>query len=41
MIRFFVEDKKVRLEINDEPARRAGLKISAKLLNLSRHKENP
>jgi hypothetical protein len=41
MINFFIEDKKVRLEINDEPARRAGLKISAKLLNLSRHKENP
>jgi hypothetical protein len=41
MINFWLEDKKVRFEINDEPARRAGLKISAKLLNLSRHKENP
>jgi hypothetical protein len=39
MINFFIEDKKVRFEINDEQARRAGLKISAKLLNLARHKE--
>jgi len=41
MINFFIEDKKVRFEINDEHARRVGLKISAKLLNLSRHKETP
>ena len=41
MINFFIEDKKVRFEINEEQARRVGLKISAKLLNLSRHKENP
>ena len=41
MINFFIEEKKVRFEINDEQARKVGLKISAKLLNLSRHKENP
>lgn len=41
MINFFIEDKKVRFEINDEQARRVGLKISAKLLNLGRHKETP
>jgi hypothetical protein len=38
MINFFVEDKKVEFEINNERAQRAGLKISAKLLNLARHK---
>lgn len=38
MINFVLDDKKVRFEINDDAARRAGLKISAKLLNLSRNK---
>lgn len=41
MINFFIEDKKVRFEINNDQARRVSLKISAKLLNLSRHKEGP
>jgi len=42
MINFFIEDKRVRFEINDEQARQAGLKISAKLLNLARPpKETP
>jgi hypothetical protein len=39
MINFFIEDNRVRFEINDEAARQAGLKISAKLLSLARHKE--
>lgn len=38
MINFVLDDKKVRFEINGEAARRAGLKISAKLLNLSLNK---
>jgi len=37
-INFVIVDKKVRFEINDDAARQAGLKISAKLLNLARRK---
>jgi hypothetical protein len=36
IISFFVEQKKVRFAINIEAARRAGFKISAKLLKLSK-----
>lgn len=36
MINLFVEDDKVRFQINEEAARRAGLKISPKLLTLAR-----
>lgn len=36
MINLFVEDDKIRFEINDEVAVRAGLKISPKLLSLAR-----
>ena len=35
MINFFIEDDKIRLEINPAAARRAGLTISSKLLSLS------
>src|SRR5213078_1103957 len=35
MINFFMEGNKVRFEINNEPAKRAGLRISSKLLNLA------
>jgi hypothetical protein len=38
IINFVHEGKKIRFEINDEAAKRAGLKISAKLLSLSRTK---
>lgn len=40
MINFFIEGKRVRFEINDEAARKAGLKISAKLLTLARKKNS-
>lgn len=43
MINFYLDEKrgkKVRFEINDQAARRAGLKISAKLLSLARKKED-
>ena len=33
MIRFFPQGDKIRFEINDEPAKKAGLKISSKLLD--------
>jgi hypothetical protein len=36
IIGFFIEQKKVRFAINIEAARRAGLKISAKLLKLAK-----
>ena len=36
IISFFIEQKKVRFAINIESARRAGLKISAKLLKLAK-----
>jgi hypothetical protein len=32
-----MEGNKVRFEINDPAAKRAGLKISSKLLHLARH----
>ena len=35
MIRLFVEENKVRFEINVEAAEQAGLKLSSKLLNLA------
>jgi hypothetical protein len=35
MINFVVEDKKIRFQINNDPARREGLKISSKLLGLA------
>ena len=35
MINFFIEDDKIRFEINPEAARQAGLTISSKLLSLS------
>jgi hypothetical protein len=37
MVNFILEGNKVRFEINDQPAKRAGLRISSKLLNLARH----
>ncbi len=36
MINFYIDDNKVRFEINRDAANRAGLKISAKLLRLGR-----
>lgn len=36
MVNFFLENDKVRFEINLEAARRSGLKISSKLLSLAR-----
>jgi hypothetical protein len=36
MINFVVENSRIRFEINDAAARRAGLKISSKLLALAR-----
>lgn len=36
MVNFFLENGKVRFEINLEAARRSGLKISSKLLSLAR-----
>jgi hypothetical protein len=35
MINFIIEDRKVRFQINDEAATKAGLKISSKLLSLA------
>ena len=35
MVNFTVEESKVRFEINEDAARRAGLKISSKLLRLA------
>lgn len=40
MVNFVIEQKKVRFEINDAAARLAGLKISAKLLNLAKRKDS-
>jgi len=39
MINFVMEGKKVRFEIGDEAAKRAGLRISSKLMNLARRTE--
>ncbi len=36
IIRFYVESDKLRFEINDEAARKAGLRVSAQLLEISR-----
>jgi len=36
MIRFFLEGQKVRFEINDDAAKKAGLKIDSKLLGLGK-----
>ena len=36
IVGFFIEDKKVRFEINPDEAHRSGLKISSKLLKLAR-----
>jgi hypothetical protein len=45
IINFYLEEKRgkkvLRFEINDQAARQAGLKISAKLLSLARKKEGP
>ncbi len=37
MIQFLMQERKVRFAINGQAARKAGLKISSKLLNLARH----
>ncbi len=37
MINFVIEDKKIHFQINDEAAKKAGLKISSKLLSLAAH----
>ncbi|MES1180225.1 MAG: YfiR family protein [Verrucomicrobiota bacterium] len=37
MIDFVIEDKKIHFQINDEAAKKAGLKISSKLLSLAAH----
>jgi len=39
MIRFFMDEKKVRFDINDEAARNANLRISSKLLSVARRVE--
>ena len=39
MIRFVMEENKVRFDINDEAAKSAGLRISSKLLGVARHIE--
>jgi len=36
MIRFFMDENKVRFDINDEAAKNAGLRISSKLLGVAR-----
>lgn len=36
MVNFFVEDKRVRFEINPDSTERAGLKISAKMMSLAK-----
>lgn len=41
IINFFTSEDKVRFQIDDAAARRAGLKISAKLLSLARNPEHP
>jgi hypothetical protein len=37
MIKFVIEDSKVHFQINDEAAKKAGLKISSKLLSFASH----
>ena len=37
MINFVIEENKIRFQINDEAAKKAGLKISSKLLRLAIH----
>ena len=37
MVNFFIDANKIRFEINDEAAKKAGLKISSKLMSLSGH----
>src|SRR5215469_9211878 len=37
MVNFVIEDNKIRFQINDEAAKKAGLKISSKLLSLAAH----
>ncbi|MDB6064665.1 MAG: hypothetical protein JWR26_873 [Pedosphaera sp.] len=39
MINFVMEDSRVRFEIDDGAARKAGLKISSKLLNLAKKRD--
>jgi len=39
MINFVIEDKKIRFQINDEAAEKAGLTISSKLLSLATHSD--
>ncbi len=41
MINFYLEEKKVRFEINIEAAKKAGLKISSNLLKLARIVQTP
>jgi len=41
VLSFLVEEKKVRFEVNLEPARRTGLVISSKLLGLAKAVHNP
>ena len=41
IVNFVMENKSVRFEINDDAARRAGLKISSKLLMLRTNKSSP
>ncbi|MBZ0094323.1 MAG: YfiR family protein [Sulfuricella sp.] len=36
MVNFYLEQNKVRFEINNEAAGRAGLKVSSQLLKLAR-----
>jgi hypothetical protein len=36
MVNFFIEDRRIRFEINPQAAARSGLRISSQLLNLSR-----
>jgi hypothetical protein len=37
MVNFLIEDNKIRFQINDDAAKKAGLKISSKLLALATH----
>lgn len=37
MVNFIIENNKIRFQINDEAAKKAGLKISSKLLSLAAH----
>jgi len=39
MINFVIEDNRIHFQINDDAARRAGLKISSKLLSLAVHNQ--